>query len=206
MKQKCVCWILRLCNWVFQDAERDAGSQWLQQTNYSASPENQEVAPRPDRNQYLETGQLNDDSIPDGLHRMVPGQNANRMQRMVPGQLNESAMAQDLDTNLVLETSVEDVRMVPGQLTEESDSNATIGTVNVRSAADDIPPPGLRRMIPGESSSPETQGNLMVMLPPSANTFQPLPLEPRVVTGVAQDEMDAGGSTTVMQQPSSRKF
>ncbi|PSN41425.1 hypothetical protein C0J52_22654 [Blattella germanica] len=241
MSDHALCCDEQLC-----DAEREPASQWLLQSNYSASPENQEVAPRPDRNQYLETGQLNEDgdtrsTIPEGFLRMVPGQiteqnaSANirvptqildtsnssislssnvshsrmvpgQLNRMVPGQLNESALTEDLDTNLTVETSVDDdlsLRMVPGQLTEESDSNVNMGAATVRNSADDIPPPGLRRMIPGESSSPESQGNSTVMLQPSASTFQPLPLEPRVVTGVAQDEMDTGNSVTVLQQPSS---
>nr|CAD7595667.1 unnamed protein product [Timema genevievae] len=93
---------------------------WPQQTpSYSASPENMEVAPRcgPDRNQYLETGQLTEEEPPS-------------FQRLVAGG------AEDTKRDEVL------------------------------------PPPGLRRMVPGESSSPES----------SANVFQPI--EPRVVTGV----------------------
>jgi hypothetical protein len=50
---------------------------------------------------------------------------------------------------------------------------------------DDIPPSGLRRIVPAESSSPESQGNV-AQSGLSAGTFQSIdavPLEPRVVMG-----------------------
>nr|CAD7403798.1 unnamed protein product [Timema cristinae] len=104
---------------VGQDATLPLIHRPQQTPSYSASPENMEVAPRcgPDRNQYLETGQLTEEEPPS-------------FQRLVAGG------AEDTKRDEVL------------------------------------PPPGLRRMVPGESSSPES----------SANVFQPI--EPRVVTGV----------------------
>jgi len=266
---------------LFQDALRGTVSQWTQPSSYSASPENQEVAPHcgPDRNQYLETGQLTGNereirsTMPDivetqyrvsrngnssashegflplhELHRMVPGQiteqnvitnssepenvvvrpgdNFNEgiltpplgLRRMVPGQLTEieNTIMQVLDSVHTAENSSDDLlldRMVPGQLTEESgggsfvSESGSVETVPAHSSVDDIPPPppGLRRMVPGESSSPESQGNVAQLGLP-AGTFQPIdavPLELRVVTGVAQDEVDGVGAAGTLPLPPS---
>ncbi|XP_069689503.1 protein transport protein Sec16A-like isoform X2 [Periplaneta americana] len=249
-----------------QDGMRGLGTQWNQLMNYNTSPENQEVATRcgPNRDQYLETGQLIDDressSVPDvetvqyrtmrnGTSamnlclRMVPGhtdsisrQDLNiyeqenvvnlpgnedvatpppGLHRMIPGQVTEYENTTDIsDTVAPAANNSDDVllrRMVPGQLTEETSSitnfaseGGNVGAVPAHRSVDDIPPPGLRRMVPGESSSPESQGNAQSAMP--TGTFQPIdvvPLEPRVVTGVAQDEMDGLGSTGTSQLPSS---
>jgi hypothetical protein len=141
---------------------------------------------------------------PPGLHRMVPGQFTE----------SENAITQVSDPTLTTESASDDLllhRMVPGQLTEESGGGSfvsetgSIGTVPVHSSVDEIPPPGLRRMVPGESSSPESQGNVAQSGLPGG-TFQPIdavPLEPRVVTGVAQDEMDGAGSAGALPLPPS---
>jgi hypothetical protein len=102
--------------------------------------------------------------------------------------------------------------MVPGQLTEESgggsfvSESGSVETVPAHSSVDDIPPPpGLRRMVPGESSSPESQG-IVAQLGLPAGAFQPIdavPLELRVVTGVAQDEVDGVGSAATLPLPAS---
>jgi hypothetical protein len=148
---------------------------------------------------------LNEDvsTPPPGLHRMVPGQFTE----------NENAMTQVLDSIHTTENPSNNLllhRMVPGQLTEGCGGGSfvseagSVGTVPAHSSADDIPPPGLRRMVPGESSSPESQGNGQSNM--LAGTFQPidaLPLEPRVVTGVAQDEMDDVGSAGTLPLPPS---
>jgi hypothetical protein len=150
---------------------------------------------------------LNEDvsTPPPGLRRMVPGQFTE----------NENAMIQVSDSIFTTENSSNNLllhRMVPGQLTEEivgvgsfvSEAEC-VGTVPARNSVDEIPPPGLRRMVPGESSSPESQGNVPQSNLPTS-TFQPidaLPLEPRVVTGVAQDEMDDVGSTGALPLPPS---
>lgn len=86
--------------------------------------------------------------------------------------------------------------MVPGQLTDDQGQCSTEETSNILTPAsrrNDIPPPGLRRMVPGESSSPETQGAI------------PIPVDPReqrVVTGVAKDEMDINSMQTSINSPS----
>lgn len=127
---------------------QDVGQRGLQQQMYSASPENLEIAPRcgPDRNQYLETGQLSEDVNPLlGFHRMIPGQTEGSALIPPPG-LH---------------------RMVQGE-------GEPVGA--------EIPPPGLKRMIPGESSSPESGGTFSAPVDP---------MEPRVVTGVDQDDESA---------------
>ncbi|XP_023718368.1 uncharacterized protein LOC111870357 isoform X4 [Cryptotermes secundus] len=142
---------------------------------------------------------------PPGLHRMVPGQFTE----------NENSIMQVLDSAHTTENSSGEMfldRMVPGQLTEESvgggsfvSDAGSVKTVPAHSSVDDIPPPGLRRMVPGESSSPESQGNF-VQSGLTAGTFQPIdavPLEPRVVTGVAQDEMDGVGPAGTLPLPPS---
>lgn len=76
--------------------------------------------------------------------------------------------------------------MVLGQLTDDHNTNSTEENQNNSAsnmARDDIPPPGLHRMIPGESSSPETQNTIQL-------SIDTLPREQRVVTGVARDEID----------------
>ena len=53
-------------------------------------------------------------------------------------------------------------------------------------------PPGLHRMVPGESSSPESQANNAGGMQSSQinSAFQPIePREPRVVTGVSMESM-----------------
>ncbi|XP_066993642.2 protein transport protein Sec16A isoform X2 [Anabrus simplex] len=251
-----------------QDSARGPVISWSQQQSiYSMSPENQEVAPRcgPERNQYLETGQLPDDDMevhghvqevgdnshyhrsqpflpPPGLHRMVPGQQTEQenvarapledpnqlgssvnedvstpppgLHRMIPGQFTENEMPviqENTQSNPSHQSAgTDDIilhRMVPGRLTEDTvvgspDQGNTNDTIlPAGSVLDEIPPPGLRRMVPGESSSPESQGNSTTILATGstlpAGSFQPIdsvPMEPRVVTGVAQDEMDITGS------------
>jgi hypothetical protein len=133
---------------------------------------------------------------PPGFHRMVPGQFTE----------NENSIMQVLVSAHPTESAADDMfldRMVPGQLTKESVvvggggrfEAGSVKTLPAHSSVDDIPPPGLRRMVPGESSSPESQGNV-AQSGLAAGTFQPIdavPLEPRVVMGVAQDEMDGVG-------------
>jgi hypothetical protein len=149
---------------------------------------------------------------PPGFHRMVPGQFTE----------NDSSIMQVLDSAHPTENSSGDMfldRMVPGQLTEESGGGGggvggggvvrfvpeagSVKTVAARSSVDDIPPPGLRRMVPGESSSPESQGTA-AQSGLAAPTFQPIdavPLEPRVVMGVAQDERDGVGPAGMLPLP-----
>jgi hypothetical protein len=151
---------------------------------------------------------------PPGFHRMVPGQFTE----------NENSIMQVLVSTHPTENASDDMfldRMVPGQLTEESvvavggggggsssrfvSETGSVKTVPAHSSVDDIPPPGLRRMVPGESSSPESQGNV-VQSGLAAGTFQPIdavPLEPRVVMGVAQDEMDGVGPAGTLPLPTS---
>lgn len=76
--------------------------------------------------------------------------------------------------------------MVLGQLTDDQSQNSTEESQNISASnatRDDIPPPGFHRMIPGESSSPETQNVIQL-------SIDTLPREQRVVTGVARDEID----------------
>lgn len=50
-------------------------------------------------------------------------------------------------------------------------------------------PPGLHRMVPGESSSPESQANNSGGIASSTNTSAFQPIEPRVVTGDSMESM-----------------
>lgn len=164
----------------------------------SYEPENMVVRPGDNFNEGILTP-------PPGLHRMVPGQFTE----------TENTVMQVLDSVHTTENSSDDLlldRMVPGQLTEESgggsfvSESGSVETVPAHSSVDDIPPPpGLRRMVPGESSSPESQG-IVAQLGLPAGAFQPIdavPLELRVVTGVAQDEVDGVGSAATLPLPAS---
>ncbi|KRT78287.1 hypothetical protein AMK59_7091, partial [Oryctes borbonicus] len=111
-------------------------------------PDNNEVAPINERNQYLETGQLSDESTnqlqvenndtlpPPGLRRMVLGQ-------METNDSNLNAPVDEPPPGLS--------RMVLGQ-TESSSSLTNV--LNPRDS--NGPPVGFSRMVPGESSSPES--------------------------------------------------
>ncbi|XP_049846042.1 protein transport protein Sec16A-like isoform X1 [Schistocerca gregaria] len=107
---------------VGQDAAARAPSTWghgQQPHGTYYSPENQEVAPvsgsrapGPDRDQYLETGQLSEETPtpPPGLHRMIPGEGGAPppgLRRMVPGECSSP------DTS-VPSTSATEARVVTG--------------------------------------------------------------------------------------------
>lgn len=107
-------------------------------------PDNNEVAPINERNQYLETGQLSDEST-NHLHvenndtLPPPG-----LRRMVLGQMETN----DPPSNAPIDEPPPGLsRMVLGQ-TEASN------ILNQRDS--NGPPVGFSRMIPGESSSPES--------------------------------------------------
>lgn len=88
--------------------------------------------------------------------------------------------------------------MVLGQLTDDQNTNSAEENQNnsaSNAARDDIPPPGFHRMIPGESSSPETQNVNQL-------SIDTLPREQRVVTGVARDEIDVNPLQTDIPLPS----
>lgn len=121
--------------------------------NKAQQPDNNEVAPINDRNQYLETGQLSDESTNnlqmDNIDTLPPP----GLRRMVLGQIeqNESAIQ-----NISDEPPPGLSRMVLGQT--ESNSCLPIGDIT-----QDIDV-GFHRMIPGESSPPDVvslqyQGN-----------------------------------------------
>lgn len=121
----------------------DIMPQHLHKTNQNKSqqPENNEVAPMNDRNQYLETGQLSDESTnlqvdndtlpPPGLRRMVLGQieqNENTVQntsdepppglsRMVLGQTESNSSSvnkKEMDSQLLVGFH----RMIPGKFSQ----------------------------------------------------------------------------------------
>ncbi|CAH1130815.1 unnamed protein product [Ceutorhynchus assimilis] len=113
--------------------------QWPQAENNEA--------PINDRNQYLETGQLSEVNLAEGNE---PDQGNDTLpppglQRMVPGQLEQNEVRTDQQLPGFS-------RMVLGQNENRLDSS------NQSSSQFDLsgPPEGLHRMIPGESSSPET--------------------------------------------------
>lgn len=85
--------------------------------------------------------------------------------------------------------------MVPGQLNDEQGQYSTEEPSNILlpgARRNDIPPPGLQRMVPGESSRPETQNVLQMP-------------EQRVVTGVAKEEININPlpTTITSQSPTS---
>ncbi|EEB14376.1 conserved hypothetical protein [Pediculus humanus corporis] len=193
--------------------------------------DNQEMTSRPDRNQYLETGQLEDqlqtdytyndielasESMPPpGLSRHVPESNIeNNPQNNA---LNISSPPPGLD------------RMVLGQITENESQVASES--NSRRANQNTPPPGLHRMVPGqlnddqEQCSIEESSNVLPnnsrrsdvpppglrrmipgesSSPESQNNIQ-MSMEPRVqrvVTGVAKDEISINPIQTNMPSSS----
>lgn len=81
---------------------------------------------------------------------------------------------------------------------DDQNQNSTEENQNLSSsiaATDEIPPPGFHRMIPGESSSPETQNVVQL-------SMDSLPREQRVVTGVARDEIDVNVLQTTLPSSS----
>lgn len=92
--------------------------------------------------------------------------------------------------------------MVPGQLTDEQGQCSTEESSSLltpSSRRNNIPPPGFQRMVPGESSSPETQNTIQMQMDPR---------EQRVVTGVATDDIDMSSLQVSMpsSSPTSGKF
>lgn len=126
----------------------DSVPHQVRKVSHQKSPvpylENNEVAPINDRNQYLETGQLSDESSnnmqsdtlpPPGLSRMVLGQmEQNEFDNNAPNGSEEPPPGLS--------------RMVLGQ-TENSSSNQL--DYNIQPFDNAGPPLGLHRMVPGES-------------------------------------------------------
>lgn len=125
--------------------------------------ENCEIAPINDRNQYLETGQLSDAAENDFSRSEDVNTNQNidnndflpppGLRRLVLGQMEQPEVSQSNDNAL-------DNAPPPGL------SRQVIGSIDYTFQAvafhpadyqnNEEPPAGLHRMIPGESSSPET--------------------------------------------------
>ena len=133
-------------------------------TPVSSAPENNEMAPINERNQYLETGQLSDENNltqpestdplpPPGLHRMVLGQIESNLQASSVEQTDEPPPGLS--------------RMVLGQ-TESS----SLIQINMGQLDQGGPPVGLHRMIPGESSSPESLSRHQYQTISSPNTYE----------------------------------
>ncbi|KAH1026384.1 hypothetical protein HUJ05_000058 [Dendroctonus ponderosae] len=107
-------------------------------------------APINDRNQYLETGQLSEMNSADIQEAVDPGNDTlppPGLQRMIPGQLEQKEIGGRADQLPGFS------RMVLGQNGNASNiSNQVTPRFDLRQG----PPEGLHRMVPGESSSPET--------------------------------------------------
>ncbi|XP_060810619.1 uncharacterized protein LOC106132932 isoform X2 [Amyelois transitella] len=177
-------------------------------------PENLEVAPRSDRNEYLQTAHLSSGDYgentdfsrnpPPGLRRMVVGQQESEynqtlnlsgdepppgLARMVPGQQNEAENSYNQASDNYLD------RHIDGQPTEsgarpyrQADGQQTPDNYTQPSRAAERRPVGLARMVPGEPSNDEYS---QYQAPSYASNEQ------RVVTGVDRDypvQADAGPS------------
>ncbi|XP_053601956.1 protein transport protein Sec16A isoform X3 [Plodia interpunctella] len=182
-------------------------------------PENLEVAPRSDRNEYLQTAHLSSGDYgentdfsrnvpPPGLRRMVVGQQESEynqnmnmsgdepppgLARMVPGQQNEEENIYNQPNDNYLD------RHIDGQPTEsgsrpyrQADGQQTPDNYT-QPARGDRRPIGLDRMVPGEPSNDEYS---QYQAPNYSSNEQ------RVVTGVDRDypvQTDAG-PTDVREQ------
>ncbi|XP_018332218.1 uncharacterized protein LOC108741774 isoform X3 [Agrilus planipennis] len=115
-------------------------------------PDNNEIAPINDRNQYLETGQLSNSEVMVDNNDVLPPPG---LQRMVLGQMefNEQNIRQEGRGDSQLEEPPPGLsRMVLGQNVNSDNSKNKLPKVNNEIGE---PPVGFHRMIPGESSSPE---------------------------------------------------
>lgn len=109
-------------------------------------PDNNEVAPINERNQYLETGQLSDESTNQHINENIDALPPPGLRRMVLGQLESN----DSNQNITADEPPPGLsRMVLGQTESSSSLNNTLRESNG-------PPVGFPRMVPGESSSPES--------------------------------------------------
>lgn len=173
-------------------------------------------------------GLVSDSNIEDIGKRQVPGHQVSPSPilglptggpvedisvRAVPG---GSTAGSDLIPSSTISSSVGSaylLRTVPGQTSGPQPSANSSADTPLIQGEDDTPPPGLSRMVPGESCAPEgpggSDGSVENALdeprvvtglaedncPSLGNggmnsSFRPVPDEPRVVTGVAQDELD----------------
>ncbi|XP_044731095.1 uncharacterized protein LOC123294083 isoform X3 [Chrysoperla carnea] len=122
----------------------------------SSGVENLEVAPKNDRNQYLETGQLSDNDVPD-IQQNDSEQNTEEpppgLRRMVLGRTeNESIASSSINPTPRILTGLD--RVVDGE-SENVMNSQSINSNSIPEGNYELPA-GLHRMVPGESSSPES--------------------------------------------------
>ncbi|KAK6641221.1 hypothetical protein RUM44_012930 [Polyplax serrata] len=190
--------------------------------------DNQEIAPCPDRNQYLETGQLADqsDSLYIGSELTCEPLSPAGLSRHVPGEIQP--VNTGISQTAVMDTSPPPLgmhRMVLGQFNENE-----ISASDATRISRGTPPPDLPRMVPGQLNdeqgqySTEEPSNILLpgarrndipppglqrMVPgessrPETQNVLQMP-EQRVVTGVAKEEININPlpTTITSQSPTS---
>lgn len=128
--------------------------------------ENCEIAPINDRNQYLETGQLSDAAENDYSRNEDAHTNQNidnndslpppGLRRLVLGQMEQPETSQSIDNALDNAPPPGLSRQVIGSTAQSDYTFQTVAFDPADYQNNEEPPVGLHRMIPGESSSPET--------------------------------------------------
>lgn len=131
-----------------------------------------------------------------GSSRDQNSEHTSNLRRMIPGQTDSQVCALMCQLICLLPSmAIFKVFYFSWQEEEDELPNICIGPGDL--------PPGLHRMVPGESSSPESQAPGAGSMQSSQinSAFQPIePREPRVVTGVSMESMPQPVPATPPQQ------